>query len=290
MSKPVIEERVYVGNLDYSITEEDIKEFFTGLQIESVDIPTKTFTKGTKEVTKRLGFGFVQFASKEDADEAIERSNGKVIKVRTLFSRKAVPPASPEEKKEKRAAFLAKKAAIREQKQQKEQEKANAEKTDAADSVPKEKKAGVAANGDAEKKQDKTKTPEGTPSNDTVFITNLDFKANVKVLDAIFKELEPKWIHVPAKKVPRHILRQIRANHRPIYNRGIAFVKFADQETQQRAISEFNGRDVNGRSIIVEAAVDRPRPEGDEEVQGEAQPVDAVDAAVQAEAQAATGA
>uniref|UniRef100_A0A0L0NWL9 RRM domain-containing protein n=1 Tax=Candidozyma auris TaxID=498019 RepID=A0A0L0NWL9_CANAR len=269
MSKPVIEERIYIGNVDFSATEDELKDFFQGLQVESVEIPTKTFTRGKKTVTRRLGFGFVQFALKEDADKALEQSNGQTFKTRTLYLRKALPPATPEEKKERTEAFLAKKAAKRAQATEKKK-KLKGKKEKAANDENEEKaeksEADEAANGDAEsKKQDKTKTPEGTPSADTVFITNLDYKANVKVLDAVFKDLEPMWIHVPTRRVPRHILKQIKANHKPVYNRGIAFVKFKDQETQKRAIEEYNGREVNGRLIIVEAAVDRPKSDEDEE-------------------------
>lgn len=293
MSKPVIEERVYIGNVDYSTTEEELKEFFEGLTIESIEFPTRKLRFGKKTVTKRLGFAFVQFALKEDADQAIERSNGKTFRERTLYLRKALPPASPEERKEKAKEFLAKKAAKRAALKKQKKESKAAENNDKEASSETEKEAlaeegAEAANGEAKKtkkeKKPKEKTksaPKGTPSTDTVFITNLDYKANVSDLETAFKELDPVWVHVPPKRVPRAVLEKIKAAGKPIYNRGIAFVKFHDEATQQRAIAEFKAKEVNGRAIVVEAAVDRPK--SDLEENGEVEASEAAPAEAQEE-------
>lgn len=271
MSTPVIEERLYIGNIAFSVVEEDLRALFEGLQVEQVDLPLKTLfkhLKTKKPLTRPLGFGFVQFATKEDADKALERTDGKDIKGRVVTAKKAHPPPTKEEhdqkvekwramKKEKRAKAQAAKA------ERKKAEKA-AEKTE-GETVAEPESETPASNGARQKKQDSKKTPEGEPSEDTVFVTNLDFKATVELLETLFEPLNPKWVHVPPKRVPRFLLKQFRANKKPLYNRGIAFVKFQDKETQQRAIEEYNGKEVNGRLIIVEAAVDSPQKAETEE-------------------------
>ncbi|XAR60384.1 hypothetical protein NMG60_11033734 [Bertholletia excelsa] len=58
---------VYVGNLDPNVTEEELRQIFFQLgEIIYVKIPSK-------------GFGFVQFASRSSAEEAIQRMQGTVV-------------------------------------------------------------------------------------------------------------------------------------------------------------------------------------------------------------------
>ncbi|KAI5958336.1 hypothetical protein KGF57_002692 [Candida theae] len=211
--KPVIEDRVYVGNVDYKATEDELKELFKDLNVTEVEIPFKEITRGERSFKRRLGFAFVQFASKEDADKAVADFNGHHFKRLNIFLRKAVPPATPEEKEAKAEAFRAKKQA-REEKQAREdkKEKSNGE--------------GVT----------KTRT-----SVNTIFVTNLDYKVGVRTLKEEFAELNPVWVHIPK-------------NGRR--SKGIAFVSFKDEETQKKAVEQFNNKDINGREIRVEIAVD----------------------------------
>lgn len=276
----VIEERVYVGNVDFTATEEELRDFFGDLNVTSVEIPSKTVTRGKKTFVKRLGFGFVQFDSKEEADKAIDQYNGKEFKTRHIYAKKALPPATEEEKQKKAEAYFAKQDELRAAKAAKAAKAPRAKKQangDAGVAAAKSGKDSQSAfaepsgegNGaeakpkPEEKVQDATKTPDGNKSKHTVFITNLDYKANVKMLSHMFQEYGPKWIHVPSRKVPFHVLKRRQAQHRPILNKGIAFVKFADEETQLKVIEEFNGKEINGRHIIVEVAVDRVIPDTD---------------------------
>ena len=233
--KPLIEDRIYVGNVDFKATEEEVKELFKGLNVTDVEIPFKENTRGDKTYKRHLGFAFVQFGSKEDADKAIVDFNGQKFQRRNIFIRKAVPPPTEEEKKERVEAYRAKKEEI---KKEREEKKAEAKK----------KREEAAANGES------TATiPDGTPSKDTIFITNLDYKVNVKTLSGLFKDLKPKWIHVPARRVPYNRRGGRGGNFRRPFNKGIAFVKFANEETQKKAVAEFNGKEINGREIATTA-------------------------------------
>lgn len=92
----------------------------------------------------------------------------------------------------------------------------------------------------------------------------MDYKVNVKTLSGLFKDLKPKWIHVPARRVPYNRRGGRGGNFRRPFNKGIAFVKFANEETQKKAVAEFNGKEINGREIIVDIAIDSRIPKEDE--------------------------
>lgn len=70
--------RIYVGNLPWSATDEDLREFFGAYgQVESSTVITD------RETGRSRGFGFVEMNS-EEADEAIADSNGKELQGRPL--------------------------------------------------------------------------------------------------------------------------------------------------------------------------------------------------------------
>ena len=87
-----MEKKLYVGNISYQATEEDLKELFSKSgEVESVKIITDMNT-GTPR-----GFGFVEMATSEDAQKAIEILNGAPFMDRTLTVNEA-KPRQPREK------------------------------------------------------------------------------------------------------------------------------------------------------------------------------------------------
>ncbi len=78
--------RIYVGNLSYDLTEEELqKEFLAYGEVTSVSILTDKFSGRPK------GFGFVEMASKSEAEAAITGLNGKVLRERTIVVNEARP-------------------------------------------------------------------------------------------------------------------------------------------------------------------------------------------------------
>ena len=78
--------KIYVGNLSYEVTEEELKqEFMSFGEVTSVNIITDRDSGRTK------GFGFVEMASKSEAEAAITGLNGKIIKERTVVVNEARP-------------------------------------------------------------------------------------------------------------------------------------------------------------------------------------------------------
>jgi RNA recognition motif-containing protein len=78
--------KIYVGNLSYDVTEDELAaEFGTFGKVESVAIPADKFSGRPK------GFGFVEMASKTEAEAAIAGLNGKSLRERTIVVNEARP-------------------------------------------------------------------------------------------------------------------------------------------------------------------------------------------------------
>ena len=76
--------KIYVGNLSYDVTEEDLRQEFGAFgEITSVNIITDRDTGRPK------GFGFVEMATKSEAEDAITGLNGKTLKDRTIVANEA---------------------------------------------------------------------------------------------------------------------------------------------------------------------------------------------------------
>ena len=77
---------IYVGNLSYSVTEDDLRQAFEAFgQVASVSIIKDKFSNQSK------GFGFVEMPTQEEAQAAISGMNGKELKGRAMNVNEARP-------------------------------------------------------------------------------------------------------------------------------------------------------------------------------------------------------
>jgi len=77
---------IYVGNLSYEVTEEDLKNAFESFgKVDTVKVIKDNETGRAK------GFGFVEMPEKSEAQAAIEGLNGKDLKGRSLNVNEARP-------------------------------------------------------------------------------------------------------------------------------------------------------------------------------------------------------
>ena len=78
--------KLYVGNLPYQATDEDVRNVFTqaGITVDSVTLMRDKFSGEAR------GFGFVQVAD-GDMDRAISACNGKPLMGRPLVVNEARP-------------------------------------------------------------------------------------------------------------------------------------------------------------------------------------------------------
>ncbi|NCP17122.1 RNA-binding protein [Candidatus Kuenenbacteria bacterium CG_4_9_14_3_um_filter_39_14] len=78
--------KLYVGGLSYDTTEDTLKEYFSAAgTVQSVTVIKDKFSGKSK------GFGFVEMASDEEAQKAIEMFNGQEFEGRTLKVNEARP-------------------------------------------------------------------------------------------------------------------------------------------------------------------------------------------------------
>lgn len=77
---------IYVGNLSYEVTENDLASAFEGFgRVESAKVIKDMYTG------KSRGFGFVEMPDDGEAQAAIDNLDGKDLKGRTLKVNKARP-------------------------------------------------------------------------------------------------------------------------------------------------------------------------------------------------------
>jgi RNA recognition motif-containing protein len=78
--------KLYVGNLSFGITDNDLQEYFAQAgTVESVKIIED------RETGRSRGFGFVEMSSAEEAQAAIEQFNGQDLDGRNLVVNEARP-------------------------------------------------------------------------------------------------------------------------------------------------------------------------------------------------------
>lgn len=80
--------KLYVGGLPYSVTDGRLQEIFSAHgSVQSANVISDKFTGQSR------GFGFVEMASGNEAQEAIQSLNGTQIDGRTLTVNAAKPAA-----------------------------------------------------------------------------------------------------------------------------------------------------------------------------------------------------
>jgi RNA recognition motif-containing protein len=82
--------RIYVGNLSYQVTDEELRQAFEAFgEVSSANVIMDKFSGQSK------GFGFVEMSSKSEAEAAISSLNGKDLKGRALNVNEARPRPGP---------------------------------------------------------------------------------------------------------------------------------------------------------------------------------------------------
>jgi RNA recognition motif-containing protein len=76
--------KLFIGNIEWGATEDDLKELFG----KHGDIEEAIIIKD-KMSGRSKGFGFVTFANEEDADKAMEELNGHELNGRALVVNEA---------------------------------------------------------------------------------------------------------------------------------------------------------------------------------------------------------
>lgn len=78
--------KLFIGNLEYSVTSDDLRDYFAtvGSVVDAVVIMDKMSGRSR-------GFGFVEYATEEEAKAAVEKLNGTELKGRMINVNEARP-------------------------------------------------------------------------------------------------------------------------------------------------------------------------------------------------------
>nr|POF17114.1 single-stranded tg1-3 dna-binding protein [Quercus suber] len=285
--------RLYIGNLAYATTEGELKDFFKDYLVETTSIPTNPRT------TRPVGYAFVDVSTPSEAERAINELNGKTImdrKVSVQLARKPEQNATEageggEGQERRRNSTRGRgrgrgRGARSGRGGKKEVENGEMNGVDGPSNVPGQVlpltsttnealTAGAGAE-DALTTDDAGKTnaqrprkqrgpPEdGVPSKTKIMVANLPYDLREDKLLEIFAEYSPTSAKIALRPIPKFMVRKLQARNEPRKGRGFGFVTLSSEELQQKACTEMNGKEIEGREIAVKVAIDSPGKEDED--------------------------
>ena len=79
--------KIFVGNLSYNVSDADLSELITGLNIATASVKIMR----DMDTGRSRGFGFVELTPEGNLETAIQALNGKVLDGRALTANEARP-------------------------------------------------------------------------------------------------------------------------------------------------------------------------------------------------------
>ncbi|KAF6814161.1 rnp domain protein [Colletotrichum sojae] len=99
---------------------------------------------------------------------------------------------------------------------------------------------------------------DGIASKTKVMVANLPYDLTEEKLKELFAAYEPSSAKIALRPIPRFMIKKLQARGEPRKGRGFGFVTLASEELQQKAVTEMNGKEIEGREIAVKVAIDSP--------------------------------
>jgi len=245
----MVRTKCFVGNLSFSTAESQLaKEFEVAGKVISANI----ITRGPRS----LGYGFVEFDSEEDAQNAVRLLNKKEIDGRQVNVEVAKAREEGQERGSSsprgsrggprggggggggrgRGGFRGRGGSTR--------GGGRFRRRSASEDEGEEKQGGTRRpRGPRPSRFEEKKEDNRTPSKTTLFVANLPFSLDDDGFAKVFKDhsLAFKSAHVVKKKTGR--------------SKGFGFVEFDNEKDQQKALSEINNKPVDGRELVVKVAL-----------------------------------
>ncbi|CAH7674182.1 hypothetical protein BY996DRAFT_7165007 [Phakopsora pachyrhizi] len=277
--------KVFVGNLNFVTREDQLREIFSKHgTIDGVQI----ILRGSRS----MGYGFVTYATAEEAEKAVESTDKIEVDGRTINVEIAKP--TPAGKAYRGQANGDKKSGDEENEGESRGPKArrwrgrgrwrggarsgrsrrppNGNKSDASVAEDHGATTDTSAQNDdpeinkatsrrsrsrrgkgtrGEGRPRRVGPPEGPPSKTLLFVGNLSFG----LTDEAFKDFFSSYSVVSA-----HIVRR-RYGSTQGKSKGFGFVDFADEESQQKALEENQGKLLDGRELQIKVAINETKKE-----------------------------
>ncbi|MCM8813145.1 MAG: RNA-binding protein [Candidatus Omnitrophica bacterium] len=95
------ENKIYLGNLEYGVTEEELRSVIESKGFNAVEV---TVIKD-KATDRSKGFGFAKFATAEEMEQAIQVLNGMEVNARALRVSKALKKTDGKSPNSRRPAY-----------------------------------------------------------------------------------------------------------------------------------------------------------------------------------------
>ncbi|KAL9128544.1 MAG: hypothetical protein Q9217_002809 [Psora testacea] len=279
--------RLYIGNLAYATTEGDLKSFFTGYAVETTSIPTNPRT------TRPVGYAFVDLSTADEAQKAITDLSGKVILERKVSVQLARKPETAAEKAAADSGGVGGESGRRRSSgrgrgrgrgrggrmggrggrrsaTEKDAAEPLADTTNETAAAPPAATNGTTAEGKprtARQPRHRGPPEDGIPSKNKVMVANLPYDLSEEKLKELFAAYNPTAAKIALRPIAPYMVAKLKARNEPRKGRGFGFVSLGSEELQQKAVSEMDGKEVDGREIAVKVAIDSP---GKEDVDPEA--------------------
>ncbi|KAG8624268.1 hypothetical protein KVT40_007335 [Elsinoe batatas] len=285
--------RLYIGNLAYATTEGELKDFFKDYLVETTSIPTNPRT------TRPVGYAFVDVSTPSEAERAIAELNGKTIldrKVSVQLARKPEPATTTPAAEGEGAEGNRRRGSTRGRGRGRARggrggrtgrgEKAEGENgptnvpgqvlplTDTTNEAiaTENGTAGTTTvdpsktgNTNATRPRKQRGPPEdGVASKTKVMVANLPYEMREDKLMELFAAYQPASAKIALRPIPKFMIKKLQARNEPRKGRGFGFVTLATEELQQKACSEMNGKEIEGREIAVKVAIDSPGKEDED--------------------------
>ena len=74
----------------------------------------------------------------------------------------------------------------------------------------------------------------------------------------LFTDYQPSSAKIALRPIPRFMIKKLQARGEARKGRGFGFVTLASEDLQQKAVTEMNGKEIEGREIAVKVAIDSP--------------------------------
>jgi cold-inducible RNA-binding protein len=92
-----VNKKLYVGNLAYTVTADALRDLFAEVgEVVSSTVISDRFSNRSK------GFGFVEMATEQQAEEAINQLDGKELEGREIKVAEARPPRRDRDRRPRR--------------------------------------------------------------------------------------------------------------------------------------------------------------------------------------------
>jgi len=245
--------KVFVGNIDYKVTDDQLKEFFKDLKFVDAYINKR------KDVS--VGYGFITFDDEEEAKKCVEQFDKKEFEGRPLKVELAKEKTETTKRRSSRRNLRGKGRrstnSFRRRKNNEKKEKKESEAEESSNEEAKNESSGSESNTEGapknktrfRKKRFHQRKPRegGEPSKTTIYVANLPFKTDDEKLKEAFKDYEVSKVHV--------------ARYKGGKSKGFGFIEVENEEVQKKILVECSNKIIDGRAISLKVALNFTKEE-----------------------------